>query len=953
MGDSCPLKKVMTLSIDLLNLVQPADGWFAVVGIKGKSVKQVLVETREEVDQLVQEMVQDERDVYFGVAKYATDQNRQKDNVKTLKSFWIDIDCGESKAEVNSKTGIPDGYIDQATGLQALQSFCKHIGLPKPVIVNSGRGIHAYWPLTEEITREQWEPVAFKLRDLCVLHKLYVDPSVFEVARILRVPGTYNFKDNPPKPVSVVSEAEPVDFEALLQILHVELNVQGERPPKREMTDLAKAMMSSSINRFSKIIAKSQDGTGCQQLLDCYENRDTLLEPRWFDALSIAKFCVDKDTAIHDISEGYEGYDPAETEQKIEHILGPHTCAEFEKHNPGGCDGCPYQNKIKSPIVLGKEIEEADPEDNVVMEDEEVHKIPAFPHPFFRGKNGGVYYTPDSEEAEPVRVFEYDLYVVKRMRDPIVGDVVVMKVHLPKDGVREIIIPNTHVAEPAELKKALSSHGVLCTGKKQAELLVLFIVLSVKELQFKKKAEQMRLQFGWADNDSKFIVGDKEISVEGVYHSPPSSVTEAFAGNMHPEGTLEKWKEVFDLYNREGLEPHAFATLTSFGAPLLKFLGQSGAILNVIHNTSGTGKSTILYMCNSVWGHPVNLCGTWQDTLNAKIMRLGIMNNLPYTMDEITNMSPQDFSTLAYSMSQGRGKDRVKNSSNELRKNLTSWATISLCSSNASFYEKMGTMKTSPDGELMRLLEYKIEVREAIDPAIAKAMFDHQLRNNYGHAGLIYGEWLVNNLEEAISTCLSIQAKIDKELKLTQRERFWSAVMAANITGGLIAKQLGLISWDMKRIYRWATGMLLGLREDVKPPASDVSAIIGDYVNRGIQNTLVVNDGVDRRSNMPALPIMEPRGDLTIRYEPDTKMMYLAAKAFKNDCAKYQVNYKETLAELEAKGIFVGRAVKRLSKGMKVVSPGVQCLIIDCSSSEFLDMDEFIQPELEDAGGEG
>ena len=194
---------------------------------------------------------------------------------------------------------------------------------------------------------------------------------------------------------------------------------------------------------------------------------------------------------------------------------------------------------------------------------------------------------------------------------------------------------------------------------------------------------------------------------------------------------------------------------------------------------------------------------------------------------------------------------------------------------------------------------------------------------------------------------------MDKELKLTQRERFWSAVMAANITGGLIAKQLGLISWDMKRIYRWATGMMLGLREDVKPPANDVSAIIGDYINRHMQNILVVNDGVDRRSNMPALPIMEPRGDLTIRYEPDTKMMYLAAKAFKNDCAKYQVNYKETLAELESKGIFVGRAVKRLSKGMKVVSPGVQSLIIDCSSSEFIDMDEFIQPELEDAGGEG
>jgi hypothetical protein len=43
---------------------------------------------------------------------------------KLLKHFGLDIDCGESKAEVNPKTGRPDGYIDQATGLQKLKDFC-------------------------------------------------------------------------------------------------------------------------------------------------------------------------------------------------------------------------------------------------------------------------------------------------------------------------------------------------------------------------------------------------------------------------------------------------------------------------------------------------------------------------------------------------------------------------------------------------------------------------------------------------------------------------------------------------------------------------------------------------------------------------------------------------------------------------------------------------------------
>ena len=104
-----------------------------------------------------------------------------------------------------------------------------------------------------------------------------------------------------------------------------------------------------------------------------------------------------------------------------------------------------------------------------------------------------------------------DLYVVKRMRDPLLGDVVVMKLHLPRDGVKEFVVPNSQVTEIKELRKALSSQGVVC-GKDAFTELTTYIILSIKELQFKRKAEQMRQQFGWADKDTKFIVGDREIT---------------------------------------------------------------------------------------------------------------------------------------------------------------------------------------------------------------------------------------------------------------------------------------------------------------------------------------------------------------------------------------------------------------------------------------------------------
>ena len=92
-------------NIDLLNRVQAQEGWFAVLGLKGKYPTQKLVQTRAEVDTLVEQFVEDKQDVYFGVAKFATGDNRTKENVLNLKAFWIDLDCGESKAVVNEKTG--------------------------------------------------------------------------------------------------------------------------------------------------------------------------------------------------------------------------------------------------------------------------------------------------------------------------------------------------------------------------------------------------------------------------------------------------------------------------------------------------------------------------------------------------------------------------------------------------------------------------------------------------------------------------------------------------------------------------------------------------------------------------------------------------------------------------------------------------------------------------------
>ena len=328
----------------------------------------------------------------------------------------------------------------------------------------------------------------------------------------------------------------------------------------------------------------------------------------------------------------------------------------------------------------------------------------------------------------------------------------------------------------------------------------------------------------------------------------------------------------------------------------------------------------------------------FKDTLNAKIHRLGVMNNLANTIDEITNMSGMEFSDLAYSISQGRSKDRMKGQSNELRKNNTKWQGITLCSANASFYEKLGVAKSSPDGESMRLLEYRIEPNNLIAMEVGKQMFDHQLRENYGHAIDIYAQYLVSNLESAIGLMRQIQAKIDKEVQFSQRERFWSGVVACNIAGGLIAKSLGLHDYDMKLIYEWVKTMLGEMRQEISPPRHDTSHILGEFMNSHINNAVVVNGNVDARTKMESAPIMEPKGELMMRYEPDTKELYISVKAFRDFCVRTQTNYKGTLKELQKSGMYKDTVNKRLSKGMKVATPAVRALHFDASGHEFLQL---------------
>jgi hypothetical protein len=104
-------------------------------------------------------------------------------------------------------------------------------------------------------------------------------------------------------------------------------------------------------------------------------------------------------------------------------------------------------------------------------------------------------------------------------------------------------------------------------------------------------------------------------------------------------------------------------------------------------------------------------------------------------------------------------------------------------------------------------------------------------------------------------------------------------------------------------------------------------------------NALVVNGKADARSSMIPLPILEPKGELIIRYEPDNERMFIAAGKFKDYCVSRQINYKSTIKDLEAKNVFVGIGNKRMSKGMKMVSPAIRAIEFNTQGYNLISLD--------------
>jgi len=946
-----------------LETVLPSEGRYCAVAIddKQKQIKrQVFVDNLDALERQAQEFDSQGFGSFFALATFDDAGTRKADNARYLKSVFIDMDVGPTKP-----------YKEIYEAAQALRAFIDVTKLPDPLVVNSGGGLHAYWPFTEDIPVEDWKPVARALKALCVQHKLGIDLAVTaDAARILRMPGTSNHKLEYPRPVQVVSMgagAEP--FEVFAKRVPAPVSAA----PSLDLSaakafgtdDMTQAMAGADLpkSKFTKIVRLSVSGSGCNQIKQAVVDAATLEEPLWRAALSIAWNCVDGAKAIHKLSEAHPDYDAEDTEFKAKRLTGkPYKCSWYKENHPSGCEGC--AQKITSPIQLGAFIEESPvDEDGVYRVEAAVNPdneddvktaeitIPQYPFPFFRGKAGGVYMktkTEQGEEGPPACVYEQDLYITSRFFDSDEngdgeGELVGINVHLPHDGVRRFHAPLVSLLATDKLRDTLVKHGVVAYGN-QLKLIMAYLAASVKKLQSAAASSRTRNQMGWT-SEGTFVVGEFEYTPNGIRLAPAASGTRQLAPLFHQRGSLDEWRKVVDFYNRPGMEAHAFAFLVGAGSPLLQLLNSTqvrGAVLNLVSNKSGTGKTTVQMAINSLFGHPSELLMEAKDTQAARFHRLGTLNSICMTIDELTNASGEQLSHLVYGSTSGRAPHRMEAQTNKLRSNHTTWCSFTVTSSNAVMADALSTNKTAVEGELKRVIDLHIGTPPDIPKDLTDSLFG-LLADNYGVAGPVLIQHVVANRETVAALLQDMQAKIDREAHFERSDRFYSAVLAIAMTVAMIGKELGLWNLDIKRIYNYAVNAVCAVKasnsESVGSTDTMAMETLAKYVNDNIANAVVINaNGVPLKegaAGAPA-PTTTPRGALKMRYEPDTDELIILASDLKAYFVARRVDFRVSMQAFDTMGALVkspnGKdlsVVRRIASGVvgAMGAPASRCYV--------------------------
>lgn len=296
---------------------------------------------------------------------------RKAANATWVKAIWIDIDV---------KPRDDKHYQTQEAAIAALDGFVVRVGLPPPsAVINSGGGLHVYWLSDKPLTPNEWRPYAEGLKAALLQEGVLSDTGLTtDIARILRVPGTLNYKYDPPRPVELLPlPLKEYDFNEDLKFLAVEARASvapainsafaGKTPfyigPADKLSDGIERVEMPPLP-LAPIVA------GCAFIREAIETGGKdYSQPMWNLTTLAATFMEDGHALAHRMGQHHPEYSVESTDElwerknreRADRDIGWPSCNAIQAAGCDSCATCSHFANGKSPLNLAHQNQQALP----------------------------------------------------------------------------------------------------------------------------------------------------------------------------------------------------------------------------------------------------------------------------------------------------------------------------------------------------------------------------------------------------------------------------------------------------------------------------------------------------------------------------------------------------------------------------------------------------------------
>lgn len=819
---------------------------------------------------------------------------RVQDNVAFLRTLFLDIDAGEAKFAKNPASA----YQTQWEARIALNNFVSAAGLPQPMVMSSGFGIHAYWFLDRDYSRDEWQPWAESMKQACKSIGLRIDPKIpADSARVLRPAGTLHTESS-----QYVHMLEPGDNDyddaKLFGALSAIAQVQFPTAPSPKVGEKYKALDILTSNLLPTGPAPDAGGAfaGCAQLRSLLQPGKMQPEPLWFAGLQIVRFFknggrIDGHKLAHAVSQCDPRYSEHETQRRLDRLesqqIGPTLCTTFEQANPDGCRGCKHRGTVTSPIALAYEAErkaEAKQELAKVAVPDEVkaeYDLPELPEGYeYRAleEGGGVIMSLDSGKiggkTSVIEVTPYWCFAKNVLLDPTSRELRVNVAWLdPQAGWREHAVSiasfesSMAFGESDLLKRGLTPSP----GTDRAHLMT-FLAQCTKQLREQQEYDRPVTQMGWTD-DNSFIIGDEEYRKgQAPRKVPVSAAISAYLHIAGTGGTLDGWRRMADVYSAPGYELHQIMTMVGAGSVLMRMTNIISGVVAFTGDTGG-GKSSAIKIGSQFFMAP-RAVGTNADTINSTMTKLTLFKDLVVTIDELSETKgkfARNLDEFFKALTQGHDKDRATFAGAEGMRTVGGttdhWHSMFAVTSNHSVIDTLNSMPSDTEASQSRVLELRLRHNPANDPSVAE-IIDAGVGGSphYGHAGRIFIQYVVDNYDAVARKVVDTKAHFDR-LLLPRIEaaagrdkagvtRYMSSMAACIVVATAVCNKLHLVRYDPAGM---AGRLVEAIAEQMTSTIKERAARI-DYLSNFFRNNVGTFLVAEHNLNMNRwLAVKQPR----------------------------------------------------------------------------------------------